>query len=319
MIGKDDLMAPPTGELNAIAQILEADRSAANGDDAAIVEIPGGLACISTDIAVRGVHLAPQLTLWQSGYRAAACALSDLAAMAATPLHVVCAVTVPDGEWEQANQVVQGARERAEECGAQLVGGDLSSGPELSIAVTVVGTGAGRGTHGLISRAGAHRGDGIWVTGTLGAAAVGLDAVRRGAELPHNRYLDPPDRTRAARILAGYANAMMDISDGVATDIVHLCEASGVGAELQLNDFPLAVGIDRLDSPEPTQLAAGFGDDYELLFTVSPGRETEMAAALEQFDQHLPVTRIGMIDVPGEIRFLQGADTIEGLRGYEHG
>lgn len=327
MIGQNDPMAPrpAASELAAIAQILAADTSGCDGDDAAIVAVPGGLACITVDVAVVGVHLAPELTPWQMGYRAAACALSDLAAMAAQPLHVVCGIVVPPSaangdtgidsprlrEWRHVPDIVDGVRARARSCGADVVGGDVVGGGELSIAVTCIGTGAEIGRDGLIGRRGARSGDVICVTGSLGAALVGLARLRTGNRAQPNQYVDPPNRIRAGRVCSHYATSMIDVSDGVATDVRHIASASRIGIEIDLDRLPRAEGTD-------VDTAACFGDDYELLCTVPRDQFEPLRRALASMDEPVALTDIGVCGEPGAGVRLSRDDSPVDLHGFEH-
>lgn len=313
-------------EAEAVAALLAADTSGTNGDDAAIVTIPGGLACVTTDLAVDGLHLHPQLTPWEQGYRAAACALSDLVAMAAQPRAVVCAIAVPPGRWTDVTAIAAGVEARAREHGCGLVGGDMaSSAPAgssapLSVTVTCIGAGRGPGRGGLVHRHGMRAGDAVFVTGTLGASRAAR--LARDESLPGaawERYVRPPNRQRAGFAIARFARSMCDVSDGVAKDARALATASGCGISIDLDLLP----VDESHRPllarlgDTQCLAATSGDDYELLFACDPAAESELRTALAAVDEQLRLTRIGKATERGCVFQRDGAP-VDDLEGFVH-
>jgi thiamine-monophosphate kinase len=247
------------------------------GDDAALLRLRAGeLAAVSTDALVDGVHFRlDQETPRVAGARAAAAALSDLAAMGARPLGLTSALTTP-GELplETALGLHRGLVALAARHACPLVGGNVARSPTLSLTLTAVGA---VGRDRVLRRAGARPGDRILVTGTLGGSALARASgrVRRVAE----------PRLAAGRALAGgrLATACIDVSDGLLADLGHLCEASGVGAELDATRVPrprgFAAACRRLGA-DPDRLALAGGEDYELLFT-APARGPD-AEALSQ-------------------------------------
>ncbi len=197
------------------------------GDDCGLVEQQDGFLALSTDVSVEGVHFRLDwITFEEVGWRATAAALSDLAADAADPIGVLCAVTMPRSSPESyLLEIMAGVRNAAAAVEAQVLGGDLSSGPVWSVAVTVVGH-----TRRPMGRSNAEAGDGVWVTGTLGGARAALHAWLNGRQpldRARKRFAHPEPRIAAGRWLAQHgATAMIDLSDGLAGDSRHLAAAS---------------------------------------------------------------------------------------------
>jgi thiamine-monophosphate kinase len=293
-------------EAGAIAHVL-ARTGRANGDDAAMLRIGGGATCISTDSTISGVHAPLGTAPHALGRRAAARAISDIAAMGAMPFALTCAVHVPEDGWDEAAEAIDGVRERALEQGAELVGGDFTRtrARELALVVTVLGRRAGSRAAPFVMRSGLRPADLLVVTGHLGAAA---DALARDAQ-----PLEPPDRIRAGIALAPFATAMVDLSDGLARDVAHLATASNVSIDVDLDLLTLAPGLH-----DPERAASG-GDDYELLLGIAPGRMEAAAAALHTTCPELPITTIGAVTAgSADVRFLRGRARVELGGGFVH-
>ncbi|MBV9819183.1 MAG: thiamine-phosphate kinase [Solirubrobacterales bacterium] len=319
-------------ELSGILAAGRADRARlvrGPGDDAAVVRARG-YAVTSVDTLVEGVHFrSAQLTAEEIGHRAVATALSDLAAMAAPAGEVYLALGLPgDTERSAAEALVRGAHAVADGAGAIVAGGDISLSPALTVTVTVVGWVDDPGA--LVGRDGARPGDVVVVTGSLGGSGAGLallDDRARDRGLPagaarelRRRYARPQARLHAGRMLAALgARAMIDISDGVATDARHLAARSGVGVELTLADLPLTPGVAEVAEQlgvDARTFAATAGEDYELCVCLPPAA---LAPAREAWaaTRSLPgLTVIGRtVAGAGEATFVDGAG-VSG--GYEH-
>lgn len=288
------------------------------GDDAAVVRARG-CAVISLDTMVDGVHFRTgELSSEEIGHRALAGALSDLAAMGCRPGEAYMSLGVPDGfELGSGRALIDGARTLAERFGVTIAGGDIVRAPALTVGFTVVGWCDDPGE--LVGRDGAQAGDLVGITGELGGAGAGL-AMLEGrlaaadpeqAAVLRERYARPLPRLEEGVAIAGSgASAMIDISDGLATDADHVARASGVSLELTLGALPLAPAA----TPE---LAATAGEDYELCVCAPPSARGRIESALASLPHSARITWIGRAstaDTPSVV-FL---DSSEELRGYEH-
>jgi thiamine-monophosphate kinase len=277
-----------------------------SGDDAAVVRARP-LAVTSIDTVVDGVHFSLDThTPADVGWKALATALSDLAAMGAEVGEAYVSLVLPAG-FEGALELVGGMEELARRHGATIAGGDVVSGPALTVSVAV--TGWADRDEDVVGRDGARPGDLVGVTGELGGSEAGRLLLERGEREPAElvrRHLRPEPRLAAGRALAlAGASAMIDLSDGLATDAGHVAERSGVRLDVELARVPCAPGV----TPEA---AATGGDDYELLFTIAPERREAAEAAAA-------VSWLGGVSAGSGV-VMSGPDgrPVEGLSGYEH-
>ena len=289
------------------------------GDDCALLAVPPGeQLAVSTDTLVAGVHFPDPCDPFLLGQRSLAVAVSDLAAMGATPVAFTLALTLPtvSADWLQA--YAHGLNRMAQACGVALVGGDTTRGP-LSLTMTVFG----RVPTGLaLTRSGAQPGDWLCVGGELGNAAGALPLVlgQREAEpavaeplLAH--YWSPQPQTGLGLALRGKASAAMDISDGLLADCGHIALASGVALRIERDRLPLSNALLAfLGRPAAEQAALSGGDDYVLLFTLPSVRLSAVQA------QGWPIHVIGRAEAGQGVRLVDadGRDITPQIRGYQH-
>ncbi len=293
------------------------------GDDAALLDAQGTLA-ISTDALLEGRHFFTDVDPQALGHKALAVNLSDLAAMGAQPLAFTLALGLPaqragDDLWMQAFSL--GMRALADHFQCDLIGGDTTMSPMVMISITVIGQ--LEPIHALL-RSNARVGDDIYVSGCLGDAAYALHALQTGQPVPdtlRQRLERPTPRVHLGRALGRMAHAAIDISDGLAGDLPHLLQASGVGAALHLEAVPcspdLLAASAHVSREQQWRWALAGGDDYELCFTAAP----EQRAPLQQWarDHQLALTRVGQIEsAPGLRYFYQGQPLSFDLHGFDH-
>jgi thiamine-monophosphate kinase len=284
-------------------------------DDAAVLGVPGGgPLVVSVDSVVEGIHVDLGLcSPGDVGWKALMGALSDLAAMGARPLGALVALCVPRsaGTGELALGVMGGVAEASRESRCPVVGGDVSAGETLVVAVTVLGTAQGRGP---VARTGAGAGDAILVTGPCGGGAAGLRVLRAraGPATATEEALAAAYRRPVARLAEGEmarvcgAHAMIDVSDGVALDLHRLADASDVGFDL--DEVPAAEGATRAE-------ALGGGEDYELLVVVGEDDLEGLVARYGGAGLRTPI-RIGTVTAHPRRRLLGGREL--GRLGWQH-
>jgi thiamine-monophosphate kinase len=284
------------------------------GDDCAVLERPGDNLALSVDTAVQGVHFRPEFADWGTlAARALSAALSDLAAMGAQPRAALLAlIAPPDLRDEAFVELIRGYGEAAERYACPVIGGNLSRGSELSLTTTVIGEVSGSG----LTRSGARPGHEIYVSGVLGAAALGLALLLAGRpELGPQfveRWQRPQARIAEGRALAGIASSAIDVSDGALQDLGHLCAASGVGAQLDASALPMSPGFPELARQlgrDPLELALTGGEDYELIFTLPPGAASGTGTRIGRVME--PGAGITLRDENGRVFGVKG-------RGYRH-
>tara|TARA_R100001039_G_C1841480_1_gene102464 strand:+ start:459 stop:1478 length:1020 start_codon:yes stop_codon:yes gene_type:complete len=303
------------------------------GDDCALLAVPAGShLAMSMDTLNEGVHFPAGADAADLAQRCLRVNLSDLAAMGAEPVGFTLALSLPNVSEDWLQGFNRGLSQCASQYQCSLLGGDTTRGP-LTITIQV---------HGLVPagqalrRNGARVGDGIYVTGVLGDAALALPYLthRPGFDLsalnPADRetlqaaFYRPPARTAAGAALRGLASAAIDVSDGVASDLLHILDASAngdamLGAVLDGGNVPVSQAFARLvASPDRLAMALGGGDDYELCVTVPPAREAQARAALQALG--LQFTRIGEVVAGSGIMVRDGSGVVQPLRlnGYRH-
>jgi len=309
------MTATPLGsgpEFDRIRAIAAALGSSARGlgDDCAFVPTGNEWLALSTDVSVERVHFRREwLSLEEIGWRAAASALSDLAAAGAVEPVALAALTVPAGEGPDTfASLMRGVGAALAATGGVVIGGDLSKGEAIALAITVVGR-----ARRVVGRRGAEPGDALWVTGALGGARAALtawNAGRQPAAGARIRFAHPAPRLVAGRWLVEHgAKAMLDLSDGLAGDAKHLAAASGVALRIDLGTLPLdaAIGESGIDG-EPAGFAAQGGEDYELLVA--------MPAAFRGTSE-FPLTRIGEVSAGLGVTLTQDGRPVT-LAGYDH-
>lgn len=301
------------------------------GDDAAVIKAGGkGDLLATADMLAERVHFDLSFTAFRDlGYKALAVNLSDIAAMGGRPDNYLVSIALPPHfNMEDMEEIYRGMDEAGRPHRVCLVGGDTVASPgPLVISITLLGR-AARGK--AVLRSGALPGDGLYVTGTLGDSAAGLELLKAGrrpggggagAEYLIRRHLRPEARVKAGRLLGGkgLASAMIDISDGIASDIRHITERSGCGAEINLDALPLS---DELLSfagrKNAVKYALEGGEDYELLLAAHPGSEDALGVAGKAAG--VAFTKVGTITWGEGVFAVDSKGTRKALksRGYEH-
>ena len=312
MTGAAHLAMSDGAEFDAIRRLLATWDTAAVGvgDDAAVLDIPAGERLVaSTDASVENVHFRREwMTPHEIGARAAAAALSDLAAMAAAPRGLLLALGLPDAWRAELEQLARGVGAVAAAAGCPIVGGNITTSRELSLTITVLGSAVLP-----LSRAGASEGDIVFVTGCLGGPGAALHALLAGrvplaAHLA--RFVAPVPRLREAQWLSGRgASAAIDISDGLLADAGHLARASGVSLVLDDRSIPTLADTTVRD-------ALGSGEEYELLITAPAPAEWDTGEFSRAFG--IALTAIGTVG-PREATPVILRNSVAGVAGgHDH-
>jgi thiamine-monophosphate kinase len=332
-------------EEGIIARIVEAfgvghDALVGIGDDAAVLEL--GRTVVTTDLLIENVDFTREIPLRFTGAKSLAANVSDLAAMGAVPASFLMALGIPAALLDSIDRLIEGMADAAGAFKIELVGGDLSAASELTIAITAIGL-LDNGVAPL-RRSGARRGEAVFVSRPLGAAAAGLHLLRRGWQIDSAGMVTPPgdlpaavgysQREFAAAVIrrqvspepehllgpalarARLATACIDISDGLSTDLHRLCDASGVGAEIEwerIPRFPDIEGIGFSLGVDQTEAVLHGGEELALLFT-SAETESELSRKLVR-----PVYRIGRTTAALGVRLSRNERTTDLLRGgFDH-
>ncbi|GMR20907.1 MAG: thiamine-phosphate kinase [Gammaproteobacteria bacterium] len=292
------------------------------GDDAAILDVHPGAELITTsDLLVEGVHFPQSTSAYDVGYKSLAVNLSDMAAMGAEPAWFLLSISLPEASESWLRNFCEGLFSLASECTVQLVGGDTVRGP-LAVGVTMMGWAP---QSQAIRRSGARPGDGVYVTGVLGDAGLALAGIQNEVWLPQDIQMlllitlnRPVPRVQEGIKLRGLATSAIDISDGLVSDLGHICAESNVGAEVELSLIPLSESYMEFAMPVfGYDKAVSHGDDYELCFTVPEEKEVQFTGLYKEFS--VPVTRIGAITEVRDIRWIQeDGNRATFSKGHDH-
>ena len=292
------------------------------GDDAAVINVAGGCMAISTDTLVAGTHFNEVSSdASHLGHKALAVNLSDLAAMGARPHWALLALTMPSADAVWLKNFSDGFFSLANQHGVSLIGGDTTRGP-LAITVQVIGTLDKR--HALYRNT-AQIGDGIYVTGRIAETALIIlcEDILKAYPQSHmqclRRMQQPTARVAEGLLLAHYATAAIDISDGIFKDLSRILSASDVGARVNINDIPMIPEIAQCCSTLELLLKVlSYGEDYELLFTLNDAHFDKLKLALGELKT--PITRVGTIESEQGLRCYRQSKPVElpEQLGYDH-
>ena len=291
------------------------------GDDCAILQLPEGKQlAVSVDTLIADVHFLANADPSLIAERALCVNLSDLAAMGAKPLWFTLALSLPEADEHWLESFSKGLFAAAHRHDCVLVGGDTTRGP-LSITIQVQGAiDPGK----ALLRGNAAEGDIIFVTGSLGDGAAALAALQHQFDVHEDDlsyfsdcYYRPQPRIKEGLRLTTIASAALDISDGLVADLGHLCNASFVGAEINIDQLPLSASLSKYPDCPAIDWALCGGDDYQLVFTVSPKR-IDALQALIAFGE-IDATEIGVIVNTGGVVCKQGGEIYQPPQtGYKH-
>lgn len=292
------------------------------GDDCALVTPAENKSiAISCDTLVENVHFYPDIPAKHLGYKSLAVNLSDLAAMGAEPAWMTLALTMPEVDETWLEQYTEGLFEVADYYGVSLIGGDTTRGTR-AITITVHGQVP---TDKALRRNTAQAGDWIYVTGTLGDSALGLDILRNKQQVPGqyesyltHRHYRPTPRVLAGQSLRNLASSAIDISDGIVSDITHILKGSELGAVISVEDLPLSEAMQAsVSNDEAIGYALTGGEDYELLFTIPEAQKGALETTLGQTG--VKFTQIGQMTQGTSLRLLKdGESYIPANYSFEH-
>lgn len=290
------------------------------GDDAALIKVGANMElAISADMLVAGTHFFADADPYQLGWKALAVNLSDMAAMGAQPKWATLAIALPNIDHAWLGEFSRGLFACADAFGVDLIGGDTTRGP-LTISITAFGEVP---PDRALRRDRAIAEDDLWVSGALGGAALAVREALAGRMPPVGhpariRMERPQPRVSLGLALRPLAHAAIDVSDGLLADLSHLCDRSGLGAEINWPWVPVDAALAGLPDAERRRLALSGGDDYELLFTAPVSQRHALDALPARLG--VPVTRIGSMSARAGVRVTDGAGRLleQDQRGFDH-
>jgi len=294
------------------------------GDDAAAWRCAAPVQLATVDSMVQGIHFSLETTAWQElGWKSLAINLSDIAAMGGAPEYALVNLALPENtEVENVAELYRGMIELASQSKVAIVGGNISRSPQVAVTITVLGTSM---NNSLLKRSNARPGDTIAVTGYLGSAAAGLEILTRKLKLKpdvtkylREAFLHPVPRIAEGQLLVRRGiNTAIDISDGLLSDLRHICEASKVSAKVNTDRIPIHDMVKASFGEKAREMALSGGEDYELLFTGSSDTINKIKG-----EMRCPVTAIGEIisGEPGKIDLLdaRGKPVKANRTGWRH-
>ncbi len=281
------------------------------GDDCAVLDGDDFYTLLTTDMLVSGDHFNRD---WQTprqiGWKSMVANVSDIAAMGGYPLWALVSLALPDDvDVEYLDSIYDGMISASEKYKMEIIGGDTTHGDILVINIVIIGRVE---KDNLCLRSGAKIGDKICVTGDLGKSWAGLDLLRAGVDGYTDYHLEPSCRLEEGRVLAPHVNAMIDVSDGLSSEVMHICKQSGTGAVIDKDKIPVSSrtreAADKLDK-DPYQWALSGGEDFELVFTIP---ESKIEAVSD-----VPYVIVGDITEKGTY-LLEGKQKKELSGGYDH-
>ncbi len=283
------------------------------GDDCAIIKGEKKDFLLTTDVLIEDVHFIKSFNPpYKLGRKCMAVNVSDIASMGGMPLYALVNICIPKNIEENYLQgIVRGIIEEAEKFSIHIIGGDTSCSEKLMISITVIGE---IETGKAILRSGAKLGDRVYITGCIGGSYVGLMLLKKRIdEKIIEKHLLPEARVNIGRRLIDVATSMIDVSDGIISDALHICEESKVGMHIYIDKIPLCTEPKRWGF-ETIDLLTG-GEDYELLFTASPLKDRYINSISSSLN--IPITMIG--EIRESIEFLENGKRIDIIhRGYNH-
>ncbi len=306
-LGEFGLLDRLTGDIKAVEGVFKGI-----GDDCAVLDTADDYhKLVTTDMLVSGDHFRTDWhSPWQIGWKSMIVNVSDIASMGGLPDHALISMALPDDtQVEFLEGVFQGMLHACDRYGFTIIGGDTTHGDQLVINVVMIG----HVERDLLSlRSDAKVGDIICLTGDLGKSWAGLELLRAGKEGYTDFYLQPDCRLEIARKLAPHVNAMIDVSDGLASEVNHICRESAVGAEVFMDDIPISQRTKKTGEilgKDPMSWALSGGEDFELLYTVSEER-------FDDIKETEPIV-IGKITKEGAY-LIDGENRLPLKGGYDH-